>query len=304
MGLKILKAAKADIYNSLSNKYFESILDTSDEWIKKRTGIEFRKISDDSTSEIAKKSVDNLNLSTDEKKRIKLIIVSTVSPDYITPNISSIIHGHLKLPTDVFCMDINMACAGFVGACINAEKFLKKDELALIIGAEILTKYTNYSDRSSAILFGDGSGAVLFEKNSEEFYCDYRTIGNNFDLEIKSNKFGGNQCIKMNGKEVFKFVIEQIPMSIISVLEKSKLSKEDIDFFVLHQANERMKNFIAKEFCEEKFYSNIKDYGNTSSASIPIALSELYEKNLLKDKKIIISGFGGGLIFGTAYIRG
>lgn len=191
-----------------------------------------------------------------------------------------------------------MACSGFVGASILCETYLKENELALVIGAEKLSDFTDMADRSTAIIFADGAGAVLYKKDSSKFYKDLGTIFDSKNLTLKRNSY-----LKMNGREVFKFAINEVPKSIKKLLQESGLKDEDIDIFLLHQANERIKNSVEKHF-KGYFYSNIETMGNTSSASVAMSLGDLYEKNILKDKKILLCGFGGGLNYQTCIVRG
>lgn len=298
MGLIIEKASKIDLEDKRDNFYFEKRLDTTDEWIRKRTGIKERFISHTPLSEMATDVAFKLNLSQGEKERIKVLIVSTIGGDYIVPSLASYVHGKLSLPQEVLAFDINMACSGFVGASILCETYLKENELALVIGAEKLSDFTDMADRSTAIIFADGAGAVLYKKDSSKFYKDLGTIFDSKNLTLKRNSY-----LKMNGREVFKFAINEVPKSIKKLLQESGLKDEDIDIFLLHQANERIKNSVEKHF-KGYFYSNIETMGNTSSASVAMSLGDLYEKNRLKDKKILLCGFGGGLNYQTCIVRG
>lgn len=296
MGLIIKKVARVELKNSYDNFYFEDRLDTSNEWIVKRTGIERRFFSDMPLSEMATKAVKNLRLTEEEIDRIKLLIVSTVGGDFIVPSISAVVHKNLNLNKEMLSLDMNMACAGFVGGTIIAEPFLKKGDMAIVVGAEKLSDFTNFKDRNTAIIFADGAGAVLYEKDDEPFYKDVGTIGDDKNLLLTRDE----GFLKMEGREIFKFAIDEIPKSIKRVLEKSGM---DVDLFVLHQANERIKMSIEKHF-KGTFYSNIKNFANTSSASIPMALFDLQEKDELRNKKIVLSGFGGGLNYGSCIVRG
>lgn len=304
MGLKLIKTGSYLPDNKVSNKYFEEYLDTTDEWIKKRTGIENRYISkNEDVLDLSIKSVKNLKLDKFDLEKIKLIIVSSLSADYIMPSISSAIAGFLNIQ-NVFAFDINMACTGFVGASILAEKYLNEGDYAVVIASEVLSKYTDFSNRESAILFGDGSACVLYKKTSDEFYYDNGTVYSK-DLSLIGKSLNKEETfINMNGKNVYRFTMEYIPKSINKTIEKSKYNVSDLDYFVLHQANKRIIEGISKRFGSiDKYYLNLNRYANTSSATIPICLDEMNKKNLLNNnKKIILSGFGGGLNYATCII--
>lgn len=305
MGLKILKTGSFLPESIIENSYFEKYLDTSDEWIKKRTGIEKRRISKDiDVCDLSKKAVEDLNLSDEEKSKIKLVIVSSLSADYIMPSISSNICGHLNLHKEILAFDLNMACTGFVGASILAEKYLEKDEYAIVVGTEVLSKYMDFNNRENAILFGDGSGAVLYKKIVDNFSCDSGTLYSK-DLSLIGKSLDKESSfIEMNGKNVYRFTMEYVPESIRKTIEMSSYSEDEIDYFVLHQANMRIIKGIAKRFGGiEKYFTNLNKFGNTSSATIPICLDEMNKKNLLKEnQKLLLSGFGGGLNYSTCIV--
>lgn len=303
MGLKILKTSSYLPENIVDNFYFESYLDTSDQWIKKRTGIERRRISkDEDVLDLTIKAVEKLSLNK-ELKNLKLIIVASLSSESIMPNISSSVAGYLG-KEDVMAFDINMACTGFVGASIIAEKYLKENEYALVIASEVLSKYMDFNNRDNAILFGDGCGAVLYEKISDDFYYDNGTIYSK-DLSLTGKSINKDETfIEMNGKNVYRFTMEYVPKSIKNVIDKSIYTENEIDYFVLHQANKRIIDGISKRFgSSEKYYVNLNEYGNTSSATIPICLDEMNKKNLLKENNnILLSGFGAGLNYATCIV--
>ncbi|WP_308533365.1 beta-ketoacyl-ACP synthase 3 [uncultured Peptoniphilus sp.] len=296
MGLIIKKAAKLKMDKFYDNFYFEKMLDTSNEWIVKRTGIEKRFFSERPLSQMAEEAAENLKLTDEEKKKIRLLIVSTVGGDFIVPSLAAILQGRLGLEKEVLAFDLNMACTGFVGGTILAESYLRAGEYVLVIGAEKLSNFTNFKDRTTAIIFADGAGACLYEKSKEKFYKDLGTISDEKFLTLKSDE----GYLKMEGREVFRFATSVMPKSIEKVLKRAD---QKIDLFILHQANERIINFIEKKI-PGNYYSNIKNYANTSSASIAMALADLYEKDSLRGKNILLAGFGGGLTYGTCIVRG
>lgn len=306
MGLSILKSGRYLPDNKVTNDYFEKYLDTSDEWIKKRTGIEARRISkSEDARSLAILAVKNLNLSEKDIEKIKLVIVTSLSQDYLMPSISSFIVGEFNISKKSMCFDMNIACTGFANASVLAEKYLENEEYALIVSTEVLSKYTDFNNRENAILFGDGSGAVLYKKNNEEFFYDNGSVFSE-DLKLIGKSLEEKSSfIEMNGKNVYRFTMEYVPKSIKRTIEKSGLDISDIDYFILHQANIRIIEGIAKRIGGiEKYYSNLKDYGNTSSATIPICISEMFDKNILKEnQKVLLCGFGGGLSYCTCIVN-
>ena len=302
----------------VSNDDLSKFLDTSDDWIYPRTGIRYRHIADkegsyDMASYAALKALENANVNAEE---IDLIILATITAEYQTPSIACIVQKQIKA-TNAMCLDINAACTGFVYGLDIVDQFIAsgKYKKALVIGVEKLSHTMNWEDKSTCILFGDGAGAVVVEASEEKGIIDVvnHSIGEDWDAltyEIQHEKtpFYETQRengFNMDGRKVFDFATKKVRESIKEVLEKNKTDINDIDLFVLHQANERIINRIAKklEVDIDKFYMNMKYYGNTSSASIPIALDELREKNMLEGKKVVLSGFGAGLTYGSSIIQ-
>lgn len=306
MGLSILKSGKYLPDNEVTNDYFEKYLDTSDIWIRKRTGIESRRISKNlDVKSLSILAVKNLELSKEDIEKIKLVIVTSLSEDYLMPSISSFIVGEFNINNKAMAFDMNIACTGFVSATVLAEKYLNNEEYALIVSAEVLSKYTDFNNRENAILFGDGAGAVLYEKNNEEFFYDNGSIFSK-DLHLVGKSIERESSfIEMNGKNIYRFTMEYVPKSIEKTIEKSGIDISNIDYFILHQANIRIIEGIAKRVGGiEKYYSNLKYYGNTSSATIPICISEIFEKNMFKkNQKVLLSGFGGGLSYCTCIVN-
>ncbi|MDO5712813.1 MAG: ketoacyl-ACP synthase III [Tissierellia bacterium] len=294
MGLKIIDCKSYIPEKSVSNQYFEDILDTSEEWILQRTGIETRYFSNIDVSEMVKKVVRSLHLG-NKKQKIKFIAASSVTPDYIIPSISAIAHKALDLEEDVFSLDLNMACTGFVGGLILGERMLEPGECGIIIGAERLSERINFKDRSTAMLFGDGAAVVLVEKTTDSFPIVQGTVPSK-DLELMAND---KSKIVMEGKNIYKFATSTLPRALTLLLEKAKLEMEDIDYVIFHQANKRIIDSVGKKVGgREKFYTNLETLGNTSSASIGLCLAEMKEKNYFsKGEKLIILGFGGGLTY-------
>lgn len=298
MGLLIRDVADYLPDKKVANSFFQKILDTSDEWIRSRTGIEGRYFAEDlATSDMALKVAEDLNISEEDKKKIKIVLHASFTPDYIMPSIASLIHGALDLDEEVLCLDINMACTGFVGGLILMEGFLKEGQLGLIIGSERISGHLDFKDRGTAIIFGDGSGGALVEKTSADYAAVYGTRSNTEDLYMMEG-----QPLSMKGQQVFRFATEVGASSIQGVLDKSGLDKDQIDYYVCHQANVRILDFIAHKLrlSPLAFPKSLKDTGNVSAASIPILLASLKRGGAFDSKKkIIVTGFGAGLAWAS-----
>jgi 3-oxoacyl-[acyl-carrier-protein] synthase III len=308
--------------NIVSNKDLENIVDTTDEWIIKRTGIKERRISTgEGTVELAyKAALSALENSNCNKDDIDLIIVATISPDRIMPSTACSVQGLLGCK-NAAAFDISAACSGFVYSLIVASSLLKGTDKkrALVIGSEVLSRIIDWSDRSTCVLFGDGAGAAVIEISEEDkilsscFSAD-GTIGEKslvateleLDSPFVSEKKIENKYLSMKGVEVFKFAVSILPEIVNELLEKANEDIADIKYIIPHQANLRIIDEAARrlKIDKEKFYVNVDKYGNTSGASIPIALSELNEKGLLKrGDKIILAAFGGGLTWAGTLIK-
>ncbi len=300
-GLKIVSTGSCHPQNAVSNDKLSETVDTSDEWISTRTGIRQRYFSEGETnvdlaSNAAKQALERAGISVEE---IGACVVATFTPDNLTPSVACMVQNRLGLPKDAFCFDINAACSGFIYALNVARGILMQGgkKYALVIGSEVISRVLDFADRSTCVLFGDGAGAAvvtLSENSAYEFTCG--ADGNDAILNCKTS--GG---LQMDGREVFKFAVGIIPECINTLLEKSQLALDDIDYVVCHQANERIISHVVKKMKapSEKFFMNLQKYGNTSAASIPLALDEMASGGLLKEgMKIICVGFGSGLTWG------
>ena len=308
--------------NLVENERLQEFLETSDEWIRTRTGIERRYISlDENTSDLAveasKKALNQAGLSAEE---IDLIILATVTPDNFTPSTACIVQDKLGAK-NAWAFDINAACTGFIYALKLGRSLIKSGEAknALIIGAETLSKALNWEDRGSCVLFGDGAGATVLTSTEED--CGIKCVnvksdgskgdslviqGLPLNSPFKDGKEVSENYINMNGREIFKFATKVMEESIVEILEKENIKIEDIAAIIPHQANLRIIDYVVKRLGipREKFVTNLQNYGNTSGASIPIALCEsIDEGNLKKGDNIIMVGFGGGLTWGAALIK-
>ena len=291
----------------VTNQDLEKVMDTSDEWIRTRTGIQERRIASDEmdTSDMAYeaslKAIENAGITAEE---IDMILVATVTPDQAFPSVACMLQEKLGAKKAA-AMDISAACAGFMYGLVTAKQFIESNTYKniLIVGVEKLSKITNWEDRNTAVLFGDGAGAAIMGLVSEG-----KGI---LSFELGADGTGGkhlyqDEHIVMNGREVFKFAVRQMGESAVHVIEKAGLSKEDVDFLIPHQANIRIMEASRQrlELPEEKMSSTVHKYGNTSAASIPLSLVEELEAGKIKDNDLIVMvGFGGGLTWGAIAMR-
>ncbi len=305
MGIKIVSSAIAKAKNVIKNSDFEKTLDTSDEWITTRTGIKERRfISEDQSneqlaSESARGALENSGI---DKRDIKVCIVATFTPDRTMPSVSCGVAKNLGLSEDTICFDLNAACTGFVTALNTAYRLLEdmQDKFALVIGSEVISKTLDMTDRSTAILFGDGAGAAIVKRDKDLKYAFISGVVADENNVLCTDKM--LNYISMDGKAVFRFATEKMTYAISEILKRNKLAIEDIDMIIPHQANKRIIDYAQKKLaiCADKFYINLDRYGNTSAASIPIAL---FEAGIAKGKKIICVGFGAGLTYGAVLIH-
>ncbi|WP_226037661.1 beta-ketoacyl-ACP synthase III [Aquibacillus saliphilus] len=292
----------------VTNFDLEKIVDTSDEWIRTRTGIEERRIAEDTmdTSDMAYlASVNALEDAGVKAEDIDLIIVATVTPDTAFPSVSCMIQDKLGAK-GAAAMDLSAACSGYMYGMVTAKQFIETGvyKNILVVGVEKLSKITDWSDRNTCVLFGDGAGAVVLGEVTEG-----KGI---LSFELGADGSGGKYLfqdedyLSMNGREVFKFAVRQMPESSVNVVEKAGFKKEDVDYLIPHQANIRIMEAARERLgiAEHKMATSVKKYGNTSSASIAIALSEDVKNGKIKDDDLVVLvGFGGGLTWGALALR-
>lgn len=292
----------------LTNKDLEKMVDTSDEWIRTRTGIEERRIAADDIDSsdmaffAAEEAIKNAGITADE---IDLIIVATVTGDRPFPSVSCMIQERLGAKKAA-AMDIGAACSGFMYGVITAKQFIETGTYKhiLVVGVEKLSKITNWDDRNTAVLFGDGAGAAVVGPVSDGKGILAFELG--ADGVGAKHLYQDEKYLYMNGREVFKFAVRQMGESCVNVIEKAGLTKEDVDFLIPHQANIRIMEASRQrlELPEEKMSKTVHKYGNTSSSSIPIAFIEEIEAGKIKDGDVIVMvGFGGGLTWGAIVLR-
>jgi 3-oxoacyl-[acyl-carrier-protein] synthase-3 len=296
--------------NIVTNHDLESMVDTNDEWIRTRTGIEERRIASDDidTSDMAIIAAKHALLDASlDASDIDLILVATATPDYMFPTVACMVQEALEI-SNVPAMDVSAACSGFVYALVTAKQYIETNTYknVLVIGSEKFSKITDWSDKNTCVLFGDGAGAVILSEVSEN-----KGI---LSFELGADGTGGKHLlvnnktdfIEMNGKEVFKFAVRQMPESCMTVIEKAGLKKEDVDFLVPHQANIRIINAARERLGleKEKVSTTVRKHGNTSAASIPLALFTEIQNGMINDNDVVvIVGFGGGLTWGSICLR-
>lgn len=307
----------------VTNDDLSKIVDTNHEWILDRTGICERRVSEgeDTSSMAYKASIDAMKKADINGEDLDLIIVATITPDSFIPSVACMLQKMIGAK-NATAFDISAACTGFIYSLEVAENLIKggKYKRALVVGAETLSKIVDWADRSTCILFGDGAGACVIEESKEsdskiintysmsdgEKWSALTTGANDVKSPFSKQENIKNKHIQMNGREVFKFATSVMVDSVKKVLEDTEYNLEDIDYVVPHQANLRIIDYAAKKLSipREKFYVNLDRFGNTSSASIPIALSDMYNQGKLKTGNLIVLvGFGGGLTCGATLIK-
>lgn len=312
----------------LDNNEIAQFVDTSDQWIQERTGVIRRRIAQTETTasmaaEAGRQALEEAGIRPEE---IDMILAATATPDHIFPCAACEIQERLQAVNAV-CFDLNAACSGFLFAYQTAQAYITSGmyRTILVVGSESLSRIVNWEDRGTCILFGDGSGAAVLRakegrnwipaahsdgKGGPALLCPGPNVsGNGGNLPGSDSAEGSGlerTGITMDGKAVFQFAVRKVPEVIREVLDANGLSADDIDWFILHQANRRIVESVAKRLKTdiERFPMNLQEYGNTSSASIPILLNEMNRKGLLKKgQKLVMAGFGAGLSWGAAVLE-
>ena len=308
----------------LTNVEMEKFVDTNDAWIKSRTGIEERRISDADTASsdlgiiAAKRALKSAGLAPEE---VELIVVATISPDSIFPSTACIIQDKIGA-INAAAFDLSAGCSGFVYALTVAAQFVQAGTYknVLVIGAETLTKVLDWEDRNTCVLFGDGAGAAVVQPVEEGRGVISVDLGSDGSgAKLLHLPGGGSRCpatsesvmarqhyMKMAGAEVFKFAVRIMGESSLRVIEKAGLNKEEIDYFIPHQANIRIINSAAKRLGlgMDKVYVNLHKYGNTSAASVGVALDEaIREGKVKKGDNVVLVGFGAGLTWAAMVLK-
>ena len=310
----------------LTNQMLEQLVDTNDEWIVKRTGIRERRIAKgmhtwELAVEAGRRAIEDAGVTADE---IDYIVLSTCTPDTLSPTMSAIVQDKLGLK-NAAAVDINACCTGFCYASDIADSFIKagKAKTVLVISAETLHHITDYTDRGTCVLFGDGAGAAVYRASeggergivssfmaadgsgADYLYMEALPLEED-PLHSDRTYSEKNRFLKMNGSAVVRFTAAEVPHAIDEALRRANITPDQVDWVVPHQANLRILDVISKRFSipKEKIYVNIDRFGNTSSASIPLCLDEMRKNGLLKEGQLIVcTGFGGGLTYGAFVLR-
>ena len=319
MVARIIGTGSAVPENIVTNDDLSKVVDTNDEWISTRTGIRERRIAKEENTTIlacraAKSALENAGMNAAD---VELIIVATCTPDSFFPNTACQVQKEIGAWKAVG-FDLSAACSGFIFALNTVQAYMKSGiyQNALIIGVETMSKLLNWEDRGTCVLFGDGAGAVVVKAVETGFMDMVQWSDGRGDSvltcgarQMKNLLVPGAQeadYVAMDGQPVFKFAVKKVPECITQVLEKNGTEKAEIKYYVLHQANSRIIQSVAKRLKEgeEKFPVNLERYGNTSAASIPILLDEMNrDQRLEKGDKIVMSGFGAGLTWGAVLLE-
>ena len=312
-GIKLLATGRHLPSRCVTNDDLSRMVETNDQWIRERTGIATRYLCGEGETNTgnalaaARQAMERSGLAPED---IGLCVAATFTADHGTPSLACELHHLLGLPETTPSFDVNAACTGFLHAlevarCMLASGTLKTKR-ALVVGSEVLSRLTDFTDRSTCILFGDGAGAAIIELDENAPFAS--VLGARGDAEVLRCGGAGiaGDYIYMDGKAVFRFAVEAIPRCVEEVLRQANLTMDQVDHVICHQANARIIDHAMRKLKApaEKFYKNIDKYGNTSSASIPIALDEMLEKGVARpgDTAILV-GFGGGLTWGGLLLQ-
>ena len=307
----------------LTNQELEQIIDTNDEWITSRTGIKERRILKGEglgTSHMAEKAVlELLSKTNTNPEDIDLILVATVTPDFVFPATANIL-ADMVGAKNAFGYDISAACSGFLYALSTGTSFIEsgKYKKVIVVGADKMSAITNYEDRTTCIIFGDGAGAVLLEPTEEEVgVMDSILKSDGSGLPYLHMKAGGSRqpathesidnkehYLYQEGSPVFKFAVTNMADVSAEIIEKNNLTGDDVDFLVPHQANKRIIDATARRsgISEDKVLINIQKFGNTTAGTIPLCLWD-FEKKFKKGDNLILAAFGGGFTWGSIYLK-
>ena len=302
----------------LTNLDLETMVDTSAEWIRSRTGIEQRRIAadDETTSDLAyHASLAAMEMAGVDPQEIDMIVVGTCTPDLVFPNVGCLLQGRLGIGGGP-AFSVEAACSGFMYALTTADQFMRTGSIrrALVVGAETMSRIVDWTDRETCVLFGDGAGAIVIEAADEPGVI-YSSLG--ADGKFKSLLYADTgiskrslahdtSLIRMKGNEVFKVAVRTLERMVDEVIEKNDLRQDEIDWFVPHQANLRIIKATAKrlQIPMERVVLTVAEHGNTSAASVPIAFDEMVRNGMVKrGQKILFVAFGGGLTWGAGVIE-
>lgn len=308
---RILATGRCLPSRAVTNEELSRTVDTNDEWVFSRTGIHQRYFCGSETGldlavSAARQAIERAGVTAAE---ISVCLVATFTPDHASPSTACLLQRELELPEDTICFDLNAACAGFLYGMKTAHALLSGGPrpCALVVGAEVISRVMEHTDRNTCVLFGDGAGAAVIRRDESRSW--HTVFGSRGDPDSIRVQGPGPipSAIRMDGKAVFRFAVEVVEKSIRQLLEAEGLSSvNDVDMVICHQANARIIDFVSKRLGarEGLFFKNMERYGNTSAASIPIALDELVQMGALRPgMRVVTVGFGGGLTWAGALMR-
>ena len=306
----ILATGRALPRRVVTNEELSPQVDTSDEWVFSRTGIRSRHFCDGETGldlaeRAARQAMERAGLTAED---IGVCLMASFTPDLASPSGACMLQRRLGLKEDTICFDLNAACAGFLYGMSAAHALLPtaRRPCALLVGCEVLSRIMDMEDRNTCVLFGDGAAAAVIRLTDNAPYAC--VLGARGDAQILRSGGAGaaDRFIHMDGQAVFRFAVDAVPRCIGAVLAQAGMTLEEVDHVICHQANSRIIDYVVRKLKAppEKFYKNMDRYGNTSAASIPIALDELLEKGLAREGQIALCvGFGAGLTWGGALLK-
>lgn len=307
--LKIVATGRRLPERVVDNETMSRAVDTSDAWISSRTGIRQRYFCAGETNAslaagAARAALERGGIAPGE---IGACVVSTFSPDFASPSTACLVQRALGLPEDIPCFDLNAGCTGFLYGLQTVRGLLAQTgrPYALLVGSEVISRVLDFTDRSTCVLFGDGAGAAVLALSDGRYACTLGARGDDKLIWVE----GPGPCearVHMDGSAVYRFAVDIVPKCVYALLEETGLTLDEIDWFVPHQANRRIVESAARRLGVplERFYQNMERYGNTSAASIPIALDEMARGGLLKPgQKVVLVGFGAGLTWGGALLE-
>lgn len=307
LAMKFIGTGLAHGKRKVLNDDLAKIMDTSDEWIREKSGIESRWFADgqsnaDIACEASLKAIEESGLSA---RDIDAVIVCTFTADKATPGVATEICGMLGLREDVLATDVNGACSGFIyGAIVvNALLHTGSYQNILLVGSETISSFMSMKDRGTDVLFGDGAGAAVCTLREDAYFAHLEGVISDSEV-LYCERF--EQRISMQGQEVYRFAVNKIPEVTQEILDQNGVNKDDVDFFIFHQANKRIIRSIASKLGVpiEKCFMDLEEYGNTSAASVAIAMADMRDKGLLKPGMLAVSvGFGAGLTYGGMLFR-
>lgn len=305
--MKFIGTGLAHGKRKVLNDDLAKIMDTSDEWIREKSGIESRWFADgqsnaDIACEASLKAIEESGLSA---RDIDAVIVCTFTADKATPGVATEICGMLGLREDVLATDVNGACSGFIYGAIVANALLHTGSYQniLLVGSETISSFMSMKDRGTDVLFGDGAGAAVCTLREDALFAHLEGVISDSEV-LYCERF--EQRISMQGQEVYRFAVNKIPEVTQELLDQNGVNKDDVDFFIFHQANKRIIRSIASKLGVpiEKCFMDLEEYGNTSAASVAIAMADMRDKGLLKPGMLAVSvGFGAGLTYGGMLFR-